>query len=152
MKIAYGIVAALLANEANAQATCGTKGFRTAGSSTVYPVAVAWAQKYKDNCNFDLTVGTTVPVGYVHTDGKVAVEGGGSGAGASRACVSTAAAVDIGNMSRDWKSSEATSTDSWNFKCKLSPEKPLIRVDVAIDGVTVVVKKSGVAKTLALLS
>ena len=43
-----------------------------------------------------------------NTDYTVTVAGGGSGAGASKVCSTDSDSVHIGDMSRDWKSSEAT--------------------------------------------
>ncbi|MBL6891901.1 MAG: substrate-binding domain-containing protein [Candidatus Poseidoniaceae archaeon] len=105
------------------------KTINIAGSSTVYPVASAWAQAYSAS-NADYTV---------------TVAGGGSGAGASKVCSTDADSVHIGDMSRDWKSSEATvGADGYTFSC-LSSDITVTQLIVAIDGLSVVVKKGGAA-------
>ena len=105
------------------------KTINIAGSSTVYPVASAWAQSYSAS-NADYTV---------------TVAGGGSGAGASKVCSTDADSVHIGDMSRDWKSSEATvGEDGYTFSC-LSSDITVTQLIVAIDGLSVVVKKGGAA-------
>lgn len=74
-----------------------------AGSSTVRPVAELWAEHYKEICP------TTV----------ITVEGGGSSNGAGRVCgeVARGTPVDIGNMSRDWKDSEANDVGDGLMEC-----------------------------------
>ena len=75
-----------------------------AGSSTVFPVASAWAQEFTSN----------------NPNYKINVAGGGSGAGASRICSTDADHVDIGDMSRGWKSSEAAvAEDGYTYELSL---------------------------------
>ena len=99
--------------------TCGTTGgnFTLAGSSTVRPLAEAWAQAYGNRC------GVTVNV-----------EGGESSAGAGRLCDEPAhggGPVEIGTMSRDWKPTEATSVGDGTFQClKGDTSREAIQVDV----------------------
>lgn len=81
-----------------------------AGSSTVYPIAEAWAAEL-------------APQGI-----QVAVSGGGSGRGASALC---AGEIDIGDMSREMKESEIAT-------CRANGIEPQIW-KVAYDGLTVVV-------------
>ena len=115
--------------------------FKIAGSSTVYPIAVRWTQGY--GAQADCTVrASDDPIGLV-TGAQILVGGGGSGQGASGVCSGT---IDIGNMSREWRATEATSPDAWNYRCNASG-RTVTRVDVGIDGVTVVVKKVGVGAT-----
>ena len=57
------------------------KTINIAGSSTVYPVASAWAQAYSAS----------------NSDYTVTVAGGGSGAGASKVCSTDADSVHIGD-------------------------------------------------------
>ena len=105
------------------------KTINIAGSSTVYPVASAWAQAYSAS----------------NSDYTVTVAGGGSGAGASKVCSTDADSVHIGDMSRDWKSSEASvGEDGYTFSC-LSSDITVTQLVVAIDGLSVVVKKGGIA-------
>jgi len=63
------------------------------------------------------------------------VESGGSSAGAGRVCNNTdkGEAVEIGNMSRDWKESEARkSEDGYTFDClKGDTSRTAIQVDVS---------------------
>lgn len=81
-----------------------------AGSSTVLPVAEAWAEEL-------------APFGL-----QVVVSGGGSGAGASKLC---AGEIDIGDMSRELKASEVED-------CRANGVEPVVW-EVAFDGLTVVV-------------
>jgi ABC-type phosphate transport system substrate-binding protein len=51
----------------------------------------------------------------------------------------------VGTMSRQWRGSEASTVDNWNFNCKLGDTtRKVKRVEVAVDGITVVVKKNGI--------
>ncbi len=102
---------------------------KIAGSSTVFPVADAWAQGFMaSNSNYDVTVG-----------------GGGSGAGASQVCSTDTDHVDIGDMSRGWKSSEATvRADGYTYDCENS-DIVAVQLPVAVDGLSVVVKKGGLS-------
>ena len=105
------------------------KTINIAGSSTVYPVASAWGQAYQT----------------VNTDVTVTVAGGGSGAGASKVCSTDTDSVHIGDMSRDWKDSEATrNADGYTFDC-LNSDVTVTQLVVAVDGLSVVVKKGGAA-------
>jgi ABC-type phosphate transport system substrate-binding protein len=135
---------AFLVSSVSAQsAQCGSGGFKVAGSSTVQPVAVSWAQNFGAQCNFPVV--TNAATGAANA---IIVEGGGSSVGAGRVCGNAARGtpVEIGTMSRDWRESEASTSDFWNYKCKLGDtSRSVIQCDVAIDGITVVVKKGGVA-------
>ncbi|GIR07791.1 MAG: hypothetical protein CM15mP18_1200 [Methanobacteriota archaeon] len=116
--------------------SCGPDGsISIAGSSTVFPLAEAWAEYYSEACP-----GTTITV-----------EGGGSGAGAGRVCANSekGTAVDIGDMSRDWKGSEATrGDDGYTMSClKGDTSLEARQIVVAYDGLSVVVKKGGAAET-----
>lgn len=100
----------LLATTALAGCTNSQGTITQAGSSTVLPIALAWAEE-------------VAQLGI-----SVAPAGGGSGAGASKLC---AGEVDIGDMSREMRQSEidtcrANGIDPWPWK-------------VAFDGLTVVV-------------
>ena len=102
-----------------------------AGSSTVEPIARLWAAAYSTAC------GNTVTV-----------EGGGSSSGARRVCADTSrgeSAVDIGGTSRQWKTSEATTSDGYTYNCVAPGDttRSAIQVDVAIDGLSVVSKLGG---------
>ena len=92
----------LVAN-ANGATTCFNGTIKAAGSTTVSPFASAWSSNYTKLC----------------TKATVKVEEGGSSAGAKRVCGdATLGAVDIGMMSRAWKSSEATvQSDGYTYKC-----------------------------------
>jgi len=105
------------------------KTINIAGSSTVFPVASAWGQAYSET----------------NPEYVVNVAGGGSGAGASKVCSTDSDSVNIGDMSRDWKSSEATKgDDGYTFACE-SSDVTVTQLIVAIDGLSVVVKKGGAA-------
>ena len=104
-----------------------------AGSSTVKPLAEAWAQDFQAFCS-----------GYT-----ISVEGGGSGAGAGRVCGNSAKGtpVNIGDMSRDWKATEASrGTDGYTMSCLAGDTTITVtQLTVAIDGLSVVMKSGGAA-------
>ncbi|MBL6892785.1 MAG: substrate-binding domain-containing protein, partial [Candidatus Poseidonia sp.] len=114
--------------------TCGPDGsIKIAGSSTVLPLAEIWAEYYQENCE-----GVTITV-----------ESGGSGGGAGRVCANSAKGtpVDIGDMSRDWKSTEANrGVDGYTMDCLAGDTSRSARqIQVAIDGLSVVMKSGGAA-------
>ena len=114
--------------------TCGPDGsIKIAGSSTVLPLAEIWAEYYQENCE-----GVTITV-----------ESGGSGGGAGRVCANSAKGtpVDIGDMSRDWKGTEADRRDDgFTMDCLAGDTSRSARqIQVAIDGLSVVMKKGGAA-------
>jgi phosphate transport system substrate-binding protein len=100
-----------------------------AGSSTVFPVASAWAQAYDAaNSNYN-----------------VVVAGGGSGAGASKVCSTDTDRVNIGDMSRGWKDFEViVASDGYTYEC-LNSDITVTQLTVAVDGLSVIVKKDGTA-------
>jgi len=112
---------------------CGpTDGFiAIAGSSTVFPVAQVWSEIYQVGC-----------------DTKISVQGGGSSNGAGRVCgnLNRGSPVDIGGMSREWKTKEAK-RDGFLYSCLEpgDPSRSAIQIDVAIDGLTVAVQEGGAA-------
>lgn len=102
-----------------------------AGSSSVFPVARIWSEIYQMGC-----------------DAKVTIEGGGSSAGAGRVCanLSKGTAVDIGTMSRLWTNSEAQERKGFVYDCLEGDDsRSAIKIDVAIDGLTIIAKKGGTA-------
>ncbi|KAG7358839.1 phosphate binding protein [Nitzschia inconspicua] len=112
---------------------CGPPGasISIAGSSTLHPIADLWSQLYSTFC-----------------DVTISVEGGGSGNGASRVCgdESKGTPVEIGDMSREWKESEATEQNGYLYECIIGDtSRSAIQVDVGIDGLTVAVAHNGVA-------
>ena len=127
------VLALVLASPAFAQvkvcpSTAASDTITIAGSTTVQPIAIAWGAAYTAQCK-----------------AKVTVEGGGSSDGAKRVCGDTSkgSAVDIGGMSRAWKSTEATvSTGGFTYQCVIGKKPKVIQIDVAIDGLTVILKKS----------
>lgn len=110
--------------------------FRQVGSSTVSPLAEEWQNQYKRLCS----VPNNPPVG-----------GKGSTSGAEAVCAKAGVqAVEIGDMSRQWAATEAKpiSGKYQQWKCQISSqgERNVFQVDVAIDGITVVVKKDSTAE------
>lgn len=106
------LVSLLMISVALAGCTGGSGGqvLQQAGSSTVFPVAEAWAEE-------------------MSKEGiQVVVAGGGSGAGASKLC---AGEIDIGDMSRELKESERQD-------CRANGIEPVVW-KVAFDGITVAV-------------
>jgi ABC-type phosphate transport system substrate-binding protein len=104
---------------------------RIAGSSTVFPVADSWATQKSNEYTFT-------------------VDGGGSSTGAKRVCLprDDPDHVDIGDMSRDWKDSEAVRLDDGYTLVCLKENADGVRVNVtqvqvATDGLAIVVKVNG---------
>ena len=133
MNIRNLILALVLATPVLAQvkvcpSTAATDTITIAGSTTVQPIATVWGAAYTAQCK-----------------AKVTVQGGGSSDGAKRVCGDTSkgSAVDIGGMSRPWKSTEATvSTGGFTYQCVIGTKRKAVQIDVAIDGLTVIIKKS----------
>ena len=131
-------VLALLLAPAAAQvkvcpSTAATDTITIAGSVTAQPIATTWGAAYTKQCK-----------------AKVTVDGGGSGDGAKRVCGDTSKgpAVDIATMSRAWKSTEATvGSDGFTYTCLIGTKPKAVQIDVAIDGITVIVKKGSLADT-----
>ncbi|MEC9173620.1 MAG: substrate-binding domain-containing protein, partial [Candidatus Thermoplasmatota archaeon] len=117
------------------QTECGPDGaIAIAGSSTVLPLAEAWAQRYDADCS----------------GSDITVEGGGSSSGAGRVCANSekGTPVDIGDMSREWKTTEADrGADGYTMSClKGDTSRKAVQIVVAYDGLSVVMKKGGVAE------
>ena len=115
---------------------CGPAGsISIAGSSTVLPLAEAWAEQYTEECS----------------DVTITVESGGSSSGAGRVCANSAKGtpVDIGDMSRDWKATEANrQANGFVLDCLVGDSsRDVAQFQVAIDGLSVVMKKGGAAET-----
>ena len=117
--------------------TCGPEGgsFSIAGSSTVFPIAEAWATAYLNACpSIDITV-----------------EGGGSSDGAGRVCANEdrGSPVDIGDMSREWKVGDEVAVSDeadYIYEClKGDTSRSVIQIDVAIDGLSVATQSGGFA-------
>ena len=124
----------LLLCEVSAQIECGPNGtWAMAGSSTVQPIADVWAAGYMKMC----------------PGINVTVTGGGSTTGARQVCNASQPAVEIGNMSRQWRiGSEVNITNVGNKKyaCNIgNQQRTVTQIDVAIDGLTVVAVNGGVA-------
>ena len=132
------VLVLLLATPAIIQAlicpsTAATDTITIAGSTTVQPIAAAWGAAYGAQC------GTMVNV-----------QGGGSSSGAQRVCGVTTAgtAVDIGAMSRAWKSTEATViVGGFKYQCVIGTPTKVVQIDVAIDGLVVILKKGSLPAT-----
>ncbi|NDB94353.1 MAG: hypothetical protein EB156_05400, partial [Euryarchaeota archaeon] len=113
---------------------CGPDGDITiAGSSTVLPLAEAWAEVYDNSC----------------AGISITVEGGGSSSGAGRVCDNSekGTPVDIGDMSRDWKGSERNvQANGFVMEClKGDTSRKAAQFIVAFDGLSVVMKKGSPA-------
>lgn len=131
--LALAFVSASVAPIASAQ-TCGAGGtYTVAGSSTVFPISEEISKAYVRKC----------------TKSVSKVEAGGSGSGAKRVCAvdGAATAVDVGNLSRDWKATEATKLTAPGFdayKCAAGDvSRVVLRVPVGIDGVSMILGKDG---------
>jgi len=103
-----------------------------AGSGTCYPIEIAWQTSgfYANWTNYSVTVAQ-----------------GGSGAGATDVCAPRTSSihVDIGSMSRAWKTSEALLLDDgYTYEC-LNSKNRVTQVIIGVDGVAVVAAKNGLA-------
>ena len=117
------------------QKSCGPANglISMAGSATVEPVARILSEIHKLGCPMVVT----------------SIEGGGSSHGAGAVCGNPemGPSVDIGNMSRKWKSKEGKDRDGFGFVCdcvKGGEALSAIKVDVDLDGITVVLQKGGI--------
>ena len=123
----------MLATSAIAQVvTCPTPAptniIDIAGSRTVQPIATAWGAAYEIEC----------PGAIVN------VYGSESSDGAKRVCGDTTSyggPVDIGAMSRSWKTTEATVGSPYNYNCLIGTMPTVGQVDVAIESLVVILKK-----------
>jgi len=91
-----------------------------AGSSTVEPVAQEWSKAYMEHCPAT----------------NITVEGGGSSNGAGRVCgeEERGEPVEIGNMSREWKDTEAEQLEDGTMQCLVGDtERSAIQVEVSTD-------------------
>jgi len=112
----------------------GAKSISIAGSSTVLPLAEAWAEDYQELCD----------------DTTITVESGGSSSGAGRVCANSAKGtpVDIGDMSRDWKATEGTVDENGQLDCLVGDTSITVtQLVVAVDGLSVVMKRGSAAET-----
>lgn len=129
----FSALIVVLASAVYGQDTCAPDGSQItiAGSSTVFPIAVTWAEGYEAKC----------------PNVNVTVEGGGSSIGARRVCglLSAGSPVDIGNMSREWRLvSEVNKTAEFKYICNQGDKtRTISQVEVAIDGLTVVLVNGG---------
>jgi ABC-type phosphate transport system substrate-binding protein len=76
------------------------------------------------------------------------MEGGGSSNGAKRVCGNSdhGSDVDIGNLSREWKTKEAVQRgDGYLYDCVIGNNHTAIQIPVAFDGLTVVANYDGAA-------
>jgi phosphate transport system substrate-binding protein len=133
-KLALLLIAAASVAGQSGLPACGPDGGKVqiAGSSTVFPLADAWAVEYRKRC----------------PNVNVTVEGGGSGAGARRVCAGTGGAVDIGDMSRKFSATEANVTDAATaqFICNQGDKsRKILQVEVGLDGLTMALVSGGLA-------
>lgn len=116
-----------------------------AGSSTVFPISQLCKCSPSRHHKTD-----TAFIGYaiysIRCPRKFKLEGGGSSSGAGRVCGNRekGSEVDIGNMSREWKSDEAIDHNQFLYEClKGNPNRSAIQIPVAVDGLTVAVNIDG---------
>jgi ABC-type phosphate transport system substrate-binding protein len=131
MKFAIAATALTLLSSFASGQECGPDGsFSIAGSSTVLPIAMLWAEGYSAIC----------------TGTEITVESGGSSAGAARVCAdeTSGTPVEIGDMSRPWKDTEATAAGDGVYNCVVGDtSRSAIQIDVAIDGLSVATQTGG---------
>jgi len=106
--------------------------FSIAGSTTVAPVSHMWAKVFKMGCRVSIDL-----------------DGGGSSSGAGRVCgnLDHGKPVDIGNMSREWKSTEGQireGGEDFVLDCVEGyTKRSTVQIDVALDGISVVMPQDG---------
>jgi ABC-type phosphate transport system substrate-binding protein len=121
-------VATLALPGATAQICGGAGVISVEGSTTVEPITTELSLQYTKKCPK-----TTFTISSL-----------GSSAGAKAVCaVSGTTPTDIGNMSRNWKDTEASQQSDGTYKCAGEGGRSVIQVPVAVDGVTVVIEKLG---------
>merc|ERR550514_921172 len=107
---------------------------RIAGSSTVFPVANGWATAFMEQ----------------RPEYEITVEGGGSSSGARRVCAlpDDETHVEIGDMSRNWKTPKEASflDDGYSLQCAKSSVR-VTQIAVATDGLAVVMASGGAAQS-----
>mmetsp|Transcript_2301 Transcript_2301/g.4563 ORF Transcript_2301/g.4563 Transcript_2301/m.4563 type:complete len:747 (-) Transcript_2301:170-2410(-) len=115
--------------------SCGTSHgvIQVAGSTTVEPVASMWAALFQLGC-----------------DVQIDVAGGGSSVGAARVCakLEEGEPVDIGDMCRSWNIGVEVERreEDFIYDClQGDPSRSVFQVDVALDGITFIVPRRGVA-------
>lgn len=124
--VSSALILLLAAHHAYAQ-QCYEAYQKAAGAVTVYPYAAQLAIDYKVNCS----------------QYNLSVEAGGSSVGVKRVCGDpNLGPVEIGLLSRDFKSTEATKqSDGYSFNCLIGdPTRQVARLAVANDAVIVFVK------------
>jgi phosphate transport system substrate-binding protein len=135
-KLALLLIAAVSVAGQSGLPACGPTGgkIEIAGSSTVFPLADAWAVEYRKRC----------------PGINVTVEGGGSGIGARRICAAGGLnPVDIGDMSRKLNiPAEANVTDAAaaQFICNAGDKtRKIQQIEVGLDGLTMALVSGGLA-------
>ena len=81
---------------------------------------------------------------------NVIVDDGRSGDGAKHVCGNTTkgSAVDIATMYCAWKTTEVTvGKDGYTYTCLIGTKPKAVQIDIAIDGITVILKKGSLADT-----
>jgi ABC-type phosphate transport system substrate-binding protein len=104
-----------------------------AGSITAQPIATTWRAAYTKQFK-----------------AKATVDNGGSSDGAKRVCGDTSKgpAVDIATMSCAWKSTvTAVGSDGYTYTSLIGTKPKAFQIDIAIDGITVILKKGSLADT-----
>ena len=125
------VLTLVLATPANVQAICpstaATDIITIAGSTSVQPIAAAWGIGYNAQCG-------AIVIPYA----------GGSTSGARRVCAvpSAGTTVDIGAMSRAWRSTEAIVSPPYNYNCVIGTMPTVVQIDVAIESLVVILKKN----------
>jgi phosphate transport system substrate-binding protein len=135
--VAAALVSLLFtSHHVDAAVECGPSGesISIAGSSTVFPLAEKWAKEYMAVC----------------PSINITVEAGGSSTGASRVCASDkngGTPVDIADMSRNWFDKEGLAMpNGYVYQCVVGEDnRSVIRVDVAIDGISIATLNNGTA-------
>mmetsp|Transcript_25054 Transcript_25054/g.83597 ORF Transcript_25054/g.83597 Transcript_25054/m.83597 type:complete len:1172 (-) Transcript_25054:119-3634(-) len=146
-RIALALQVLLLSASMSASLSVAPPLVRVAGSSTVEPVSKRWQTALGTNYSWvDHSGNNTVCAG------NSTVCGGGSSMGASRVCAERSSKdhVDIGDMSREWKDSEAVLLDDgYTFECIHSKNR-ITQMVVGVDGLAVVTAASGPAASCIL--
>jgi phosphate transport system substrate-binding protein len=125
----FSIVATVALNICYIHAQCFNGDLSFAGSTIFSPVIEEWANDYKSLCPKAIITSNA-------SGARGAVNGG--------CAAPDYVPVDVANLSRDWRNTEATTTDGVTYNCLVgNTSRQLIQLPVALDGLTMIVKKNG---------
>ena len=137
MRDTHGFLVAVLlltlAFRANSNELCSESSdpIYFSGAPSVQAVAQAWKLGYEALC----------------PNADIDIQGNSSADGAARVCATRTGAipVEIGGISRQIYTAEAKTENGWQYDCERS-RRNAIKVDVAVEGISLFVKQQGAAQ------